>query len=162
MVRNPYPPGNGISRIDLWNNVTEHSIYNGYYDDQNEDIHSSRAQIQSDIITGNTIRLFVVARADIEEDIREAANFEVNPSATAGEISSDILEAIDNYYDVYLDDTLLPDLNWKFHYKVSTGQKGYLTYLDISDLEIGLHSIKIRSSVSNNRQFANIMFYRER
>lgn len=153
-------PGDSISRIKLWNNRSGYSVFNGYYDDQNEEKYSIRAQIQSDIITGNTVRLFVAANVEREKDIREYSGMDSLLQKNPGfDPDSLALEAFGSFYHIHLGDSLLTDLTWKFHYKAHTRQKGYLSYIDIKDLPAGLYELKVSSP--RGIGYANILFYRE-
>jgi hypothetical protein len=159
-ILNSTYPGDSISRIKLWNNSSGYSVFNGYYDDQNKEKYSIRAQIQSDIITGNTVRLFVAANVEQEKDIREYSGMDSLLQKNPGfDPDSLALEAFGSFYHVFLADSLLTDLVWKFHYKEHTRQKGYLSYIDISELPTGLYNLKLNSP--RGRGFANIIFYRE-
>jgi hypothetical protein len=155
-------PGDQFSKIELWNNSMNTGAFSGYYDDQNSDKFSQRAHIQSDIIRGNTIRLFVVSRADLEDSVRSYSNYDslvINLDTARHYIN---LHAMKNFYHVYIDDSLVRDLDWRFHYKSQTGQKGILTWIGVSDLDEGLYSLRIAGPDEMYRgSFAKIPFYRE-
>jgi len=154
--------GDSFSRISLWNGHSGYTVFNGHFDDQNEEMYSLRAQIQSDIIKGNTIRLFLVALADEEKKIREYVNYDsIVNSQEWIDLDSLNLEVINQYYQVYLGDSLLTNLNWNFHYKMKTRQKGYLSYIDVTDLPKGLYELNIKPPGNKNWRFAAILFYRE-
>jgi hypothetical protein len=157
----PYP-GDNISNIDLWNNRMNTAAFSGYYDDQNADTYSLRAHIQSDIIRGNTIRLFVVARVDLEDSIKRYSNYDslITNLDTARRYID--LHAMSNFYHIYIDDSLLSNLEWRFHYKTQTQQKGILTWINIRNLDEGLYDISINGPKNMYRNpFAKIPFYRE-
>ena len=67
-------PGEQLSQISLWSSEERVSAFAGLYDDQSNGIESHNASIQSDILTGNTIRLFLVGRAD-----RDGGNHSSSP-----------------------------------------------------------------------------------
>ena len=155
-------PGDNISRINLWSNNQGTGAFNGYYDDQNEDNYSITAHIQSDIIRGNTMRLFVVSRADREERIMEYCGYDslINELDTAQRFVD--MYCLKKYYHIYIDDSLQTDLEWKFHFKSQTQQKGILTWINIRDLDEGLHALRIKPPDElTSRNLANIPFYRE-
>ena len=157
-------PGEGLSRIQYWHNIRGVSAFSGYYDDQNSDLYSVRASIPSDIIRDNTIRLFIVA------DINFQDSLQVYEERKRQELQLDSLDrprrsqkVINSFYRIFLDDSLLTNYPLKFHYKAHTHQYGYLIYIDISDLEKGLHEIAIKGDpeMFGERSFADIPFYRE-
>ncbi len=66
------------------------------------------------------------------------------------------------FHTVMLDGKSIDSLQWRFHYKQKTNQRGILTYLDITDLSKGMHVITIKGPEKMYSQaFAEIPFYRE-
>ena len=51
-------------------------IFQGHYADDQSVVRSRFAHIQSDIITGNSIKLFVVADINSEDSIRSYVNYD--------------------------------------------------------------------------------------
>lgn len=157
--RSFYPQGmDQFSRISLFN----YPGIDRFYDDQNAENYSLKAHIQSDIIKDNTIRLFVVARADIENDIRNYANYDslLLADPNTPKYNTD-LRCIRKFYHIYLGDSLVKDLKWIHYYKSHTKQKGYLTYIDISELPKGSYRLRIKGPDSYKKFVATILFYRE-
>jgi hypothetical protein len=156
--------GTFFSRITLWHNTRGNSIFSGYYDDQNSDLYSIKASIPSDIIDKNTLRLFVVADISLEDSIR-AYGAKPERKQRIDSLTRDAKSSalINSFYHIYLDDSLLKDLPLKFHYKTHTKQKGYLAYIDVTNLSSGLHEVKIGGppSMYKKRSWAIIPFYRE-
>ena len=155
-------PGEEFTRIELWSNSQNVSNFSGYYDDQNEDFHSVQAQIQSDIISENTVRLFVVMKLGLEDSIRKNCQYDTlrKQLDTASYYVKNM--CVKQFYQVLLDDENLGEQEWLFHYKQKTNQRGIMTYLDISDLEKGLHQITVKGPDNMYRgSFAKIPFYRE-
>ncbi|WP_340113578.1 hypothetical protein [Maribellus mangrovi] len=157
-LRDRVHPGDQFSRLSLYS----HNGYNAYYDDQNSDRYSRRAHIQSEKIKDNSIRLFVVARVDIENDIRNYANYDslliANPNKEKYLIER---QCISEFYHIYVDDSLIHNLKWLHDYKAHTKQKGYFTHINISNLPQGNHVLYIKGPDSYNRTIAGIPFYRE-
>jgi len=161
-IANATYPGDNISRINMWNNRTSTAAFNGYYDDQNTEDYSLVAHLQSDIIRGNTLRFFVVSRADREESIQEFCGYDslMMELDTAKQYID--LHCIKTFYQVYIDDSLLTDLEWKFHFKSHTKQKGLLTWIGIRHLDEGLHYLRLKGPDEKySYDLARIPFYRE-
>jgi hypothetical protein len=156
-------PGASLSRISMWSESQNTGSYTGYYDDQVDDIKSIVASIQSDIIRGNTVRLFMVLRADKEDSIKAYCNLDSLYQVEGLGRPQARLQCISNFYSISIDDSVFTDLPLKFHYKSKTRQRGMLTYIDVSYLEAGLHHLSIRlpKSMYKNQRIANIPFYRE-
>lgn len=156
-------PGESISQISLWSDSQSTGAYTGYYDDQMEDIKSVVASIQSDIIRGNTIRLFLVLQATREDSIKKHCHLDSLFNVDGMNRARANLQCVSSFYTIRIDDSVYSDLPYKFHYKSKTKQRGLLTYLDVSSLESGLHQIRINmpDSMYRNSQVANIPFYRE-
>jgi hypothetical protein len=73
------------------------------------------------------------------------------------------LHCVSQFYSVSINDIPLDDLVWKFHYKQSTGQRGILTYIDVTDLPRGNYEldVQIPDEMYRRGSIANIPFYRE-
>lgn len=67
------------------------------------------------------------------------------------------------FYQVLLDDQRVDSVEWLFHYKQKTNQRGILTYLDITDLPRGMHRLTVKGpdEMYKNRMFSVLPFYRE-
>ncbi|MEQ8469588.1 MAG: hypothetical protein RIC35_00305 [Marinoscillum sp.] len=154
-------PGEEITRIELWSNSQNVANFSGYYDDQNDDFHSVQAQIQSDIISENTVRLFVVLKIGLEDSIMKNCNYDSLIKLDTGSRFMK-LHCLKEFYQVKLDDEKLENINWLFHYKQKTRQRGIMTYIDITNLEQGMHDIRVKGPDGMYRSnFAQIPFYRE-
>jgi hypothetical protein len=153
--------GETFSGIDMWTSRSQVGVFSGYYDDQNQDKYSQRAHIQSDIIRSNTVRLFVVARADLEDSIRKVCNYDslINALDTARMYVD--LHCVKSFFKIELDDTVLDELPWKFHYKSSTKQRGMLTWINVRQLPEGLHQLTVTGKDAGEFVYARIPFFRE-
>jgi hypothetical protein len=153
------------STITIWNSTQGTSAFNGYYDDQNSEKPSVRGHIQSDIIQGNTIRLFIVSRADTELLQRKFCKRDTLTTLTPKKQAEVDLACVTAFYKILVDENPVEGLQYKFHYKTSTRQKGILTYIDISDLPKGHHELAIevalKEDYESTNRVAQIPFYRE-
>ncbi|HCX21514.1 MAG: hypothetical protein CMB80_13420 [Flammeovirgaceae bacterium] len=155
-------PGDGFTMMELWNNSRSSTSFSGHYQDQNSEFHSVQAQIQSDIISENTIRLFVVLKAHREDSIKKFCNYDSLISNSELSTSLVQLNCVSSFYSVLLDDSLAIDTPWRFHYNQATDQRGILTYIDVTDLPRGMHSITVNGPKEMFAySFAEIPFYRE-
>jgi hypothetical protein len=156
-------PGERMSAISLWSDQQETGSFTGYYDDQMEDIKSVVASIQTDIIRGNTIRLFIVLRANREDSIKSYCNLDSLLKVDGLSSSLAKLKCISSFYTVAIDDSVVMDLPYKFHYKSKTKQRGILTYVDVSTLKSGLHhlTLSMPADMYKRPEVAKIPFYRE-
>ncbi len=153
-------PGDNYSKITLWGIDRGYTAYSGYYDDQNEEVPSVQAHIQSDIVTGDVLKLFLVAHISREDEVLEHTNLdslkEVYPDTATAALE---LHVIKEYYKVEIDQKPI-ETDWLFHYKYITKQRGYLTFINISGLEEGMHKVSI-SEPDNSVVYAIIPFYRD-
>ncbi|HPM30848.1 MAG TPA: hypothetical protein PLJ60_10995, partial [Chryseolinea sp.] len=156
--------GDSFSRIEFWHSSSSNSAYSGYYDDQNDELFSVRAQIPSDVIETNVLRLFIPVNIKHEKEIREYVKYDslrkLSPDQSIAEIDAQVTR---KFYHIYLDGNLLGDLPWLFHYKMKTGQRGYLTYIDIKSLSEGMHHVEVDFPPDDRKtKWASIPFYRLR
>lgn len=156
-------PSEGLSQISLWSDRQGVSSFTGNYDDQTDDIKSIVASIQSDIVRGNTVRLFIVLHAKREDSVKAYCNLDSLVQIEGLGRGEAQLQCLKTFYFVAIDDSVFADLPFKFHYKSKTQQRGLLTYIDVSYLEAGLHSLTIDrpEGMYRNGRIANIPFYRE-
>jgi len=154
-------PGDTWSRLSIWSNSRGVTSYSGHYDDQNQDVFSVRAHIQSDIISDNTVRLFAVLSIGREESIKEFCDYD-------SMIKLDTAKSFVNmhcasiFHQVVIDDIKVENIQWQFHYKQKTKQRGLLAYIDITDLPIGMHTLQVKGPDElYSSAFAEIPFYRE-
>lgn len=153
-------PGDSFSRLEMWSNRSGHVSYAGYYDDQNQDMPSITASIPSDVITSDVLRLFVVARVQREDIILEHTPVD-SLKKIYKDTSTAALElwSIKEYFQIRIDGDSVEVPRWFFHYKTHTQQRGYLAYVDISQLNEGQHILELlRPSGST---IAYIPFYRD-
>lgn len=154
-------PGESWSRLTIWSNAKGASAFSGYYDDQNDDFHSVQAQIQSDIISENTIRLFTVLRIGLEDSIKKNCNYD---SLIVLDTASHYIDihCMSSFYNIHLDGKKQQNLTWRFLYKQKTNQRGLITYLDITELPQGDHMLTVKGPDNMFKStFAEIPFYRE-
>lgn len=155
--------GDPYSQLELWENRRGYMSFAGNYDDQNEGQPSLRASIPSDIITGDVLRLFVVANIASEDVMLEFMPLdslkEVYPDTATTAL---MLMVAQSYYKVQLDNEPVKASTWLMHYKTHTQQRGYLVYIDISELGEGTHWIKISGPGGKyNYTYSEIPFYRD-
>lgn len=159
-ISNGLYPGDSISQLELWGNDQGYVAFSGNYDDQNQDFPSVRAHIPSDVISGDVLKLFVVAHVTYEENMLKRMPLdslrEVYPDTSEVALK---LMVIDSYLTVYIDEDEVEIDRWFFQYKQHTGQRGYLTYLNIGDLEEGPHELKV--SLPNAFNLSVIPFYKD-
>ena len=154
-------PGESWSRLSIWSKSRNSASYSGYYDDQNTDMYSVQAHIQSDIISDNTVRLFSVLKVENEDYIKEHCGYDSLIKSDSIDFNIN-LHCASIFYQVLIDDKVIDSVQWRFYYKQKTNQRGILTYLDISDLPKGMHTIKVKGPDERySYAFAEIPFYRE-
>jgi hypothetical protein len=161
IANNSYP-SESFSRLSLWESAMGYTVFEGYYDDQNQDNPSQKAQIQSDVINGDVLKLFVVANVLYEESMLKYTSLDSLKEVYPDTITSALnLMVLDIYIQVVIDNDTIDVERWYQHYKVSTKQRGYLAYIPIGSLSEGLHHLKVLGSTKRFRTLAEIPFYRD-
>jgi hypothetical protein len=142
-IANSDVPGDELSRVEFYANTQGTNAFSGSYNDQNDDIYSIRAQIPSDVISNNTLRLFVIADINIEDSIKKHCDYEklLEESDTLSAVVK--LQCLQEFFEIYINDSLVSNYEWRFHYQQKTKQRGYLTWIDISNLPTGLYELKV-------------------
>ncbi len=163
-IANTIYPGDNISRLQIWNSRPGYSAYPGNYSDQNSEQPSWRAQIPSDVITGNVLKLFVAAHVSYEERMLKHTPLDslkkLYPDTTTAALEAMVVQ---NYFKIGIDDQVIEVPRWYFHYKLESNQRGFLTYIDISNLQEGIHHLKVTTQLDSafSRTISNIPFYRD-
>lgn len=156
-------PGDRFSQIALWGTSRGYSAYSGYYDDQNDEFQSMRSHIQSDVVTGDVLRLFIVADVSTEEAMLKRMSLDSLQEVYPDTISAALkLMIVKDFYELLLDGERVESSDMYFHYKARTKQRGYLTYIDISDIDEGLHRLTLKGPGERfSYPYAVIPFYRD-
>lgn len=154
-------PGDPYSRLSLWESSAGYSVFSGYYDDQNENNPSIRAQIPSDVINGDVLKVFVAGNIAYEDEMLKRTSLDSLKKVHADTTSAALkLMVIENYLRVKIDDEPIEIDRWYAHYKVSSEERGYLAYIDIGNLNQGMHHVKI-TGPTDQYFIAEIPFYRD-
>ena len=156
-------PGDSYSRLSLWSDTRGFNSFGGYYDDQNEDQFSAQAQIQSDIISSDVIKLFVPANISYEDEMEELMSLdslkEQYPDTVSSALNHMLIHA---FYLVKIDGDTIDIPMWYTHYKWQTKQYGYLTYISINELNEGMHKLTVSGNHEKfNFPFAVVPFYKD-
>lgn len=159
-LTNQVYPGDSYSQLELWDNDQGYVAFSGNYDDQNQDFPSVRAHIPSDVISGDVLKLFVVSHISYEKKMLQTMPLdslkEAYPDTSEAALK---LMVVDSYFTVSIDNQEIDVNQWFFHYKQHTGQRGFITYLNISDLAEGSHQLKV--SLPNKLNISVIPFYKD-
>ncbi|MEM9895025.1 MAG: hypothetical protein AAF789_01535 [Bacteroidota bacterium] len=156
--------GSLLSRLDLWSNKPGSSYINpAHYDTSNERRDKSLISIQSDVITGNTVKIFVASRIVYEDNIKEYVAYDSLAELEDQSLSKLRLSSVEKFWHIYLNDSLVKPGSFLNYYKQETNQPGYLTYLDIANIPVGLHEIKLAPPPEeyDSVVYEVVQFYRE-
>ncbi|MDN5200964.1 hypothetical protein QQ008_06320 [Fulvivirgaceae bacterium BMA10] len=154
----------------LYSNIELFSTRNGYYtngsnyDDQ-AGLITMEASIQSDMIKDDILRLFVVHQYKYEEIfIIDSCNYEQRKDSLKGnELQELKLLCLNEFYKIYIDDSLYTDLDWTFYTKPEANQKGIISWVDIAHLNRGKHNVAVKMNLQEGAPqftYANIPFYK--
>ncbi|HKK38934.1 MAG TPA: hypothetical protein VJ949_05930 [Cryomorphaceae bacterium] len=118
-------------------------LYHGHYQNMNEGNPSHRIQIPSDIIESNVLKVFVVHSTHYEEEqVMKRCNYQEMINNEMIDRDSFKIDCLKNFYSLKLDGEEV-SYEYLFHERPQSGQSGVLAYLDISELEIGLHRLNL-------------------
>lgn len=148
------------TNITLYFETMGEGAYGGYYQDSFGQHYSYNAQIPSDIIRGDVLRVFLPMSPDLEDRIKAACGYE-------DKLQSGVVKqraALDCFQEVYglsINEQIISTKVFRFHYQQSTEQKGLLTWLDISDIPEGLNDLNVSLLVSSDTlKWAQVPFYK--
>jgi hypothetical protein len=141
------------------------SMYYGNYENLMKDDPSNIVQIQSDIISSNVLRVFIVHRTAFEkEHILPLCQYEQRKDSVPED--SLIMTCLNSFYDLEIDTKAI---NPPFYYqkRSKTRQEGVVAYVDIKHLKRGMHELSIiynfqdKEGNTNPIEVSVVQFYRE-
>lgn len=149
------------------------SISNNFYDDTLEDGSSYSASISSKFVKNGFAQLFLpyVARAD--DKVIEAICPDLKPAKTGffffgnddplrNNMNADLaLDCHTQRFKIYVNDTLLNNLKYRFYEHPTRKNIGLLTVLDVGYLPRGEHTIKVDVKFLQNSNGKDTLFFRE-
>jgi len=149
------------------------SISNDFYDDTSEGRSSYSASISSKFVKNGFVQLFLPYVARNDDQVIEAICPDLKPAKTGvfffgnndplrKDMNADL--AIDCHaqrFKIYVNDTLINDLKYRFHEHPTRKNIGLLTVLDVGYLPRGEHAIKIDVKVFESNKGKDTLFFRE-
>jgi hypothetical protein len=145
-------------------------VSNDYYETlRSADAPTTGPLIQSDVITGPYVRLFIPFRSDRHDPWLAASCPGAQPlrktslhlpdapanAARADSVAARTLACLGRLHAVSIDGTLRPELEYRFYTHPATGRDGIITYIPTAPLAPGMHTLRIqpppRSPRSKNR-----------
>jgi hypothetical protein len=141
----------------------EKSMYSGHYQNLMADEPSNIVQIPSDIISDQTLRVFLVHRTAFETTkIKPLCDYENRVDTMPESVLK--MECLESFYDLNLNGKKVAT---DYHYIKSpkTRQEGLVTYVDIAHLEKGMHDVSViynfwEDSTSFAQNVATVEFYK--
>ena len=145
------------SYIDMYSAHTKYNAFSGYYEDRNEEYVSFKAQIPSDVIDSNVLRLFITLNVDNQPKIKKYYNYD-SLSTTIRNRDSLKLACVKDYFRILIGDSLVTDYSARFQHNQKSDQRGVVNYIDISSLEDDLYTVHITEPDST--VISRISFYK--
>ncbi|MEQ8711905.1 MAG: hypothetical protein RIC80_02755 [Cyclobacteriaceae bacterium] len=148
------------SNITMYHETMGQGAYSGYYQDSFSTFYSMRAQIPSDIIVGDVLRVFLPLSPDYEEIVKKNCGYgeriqkgQFKPQAA--------LECHQESYLLSINDSTIESRDFRFNFQQSTQQKGLLTWIDISTIPEGLNDLRVDLILENDTlRWAQVPFYK--
>jgi len=154
-------------------NRTLQSISNNFYDDTLEDSASYSASISSKFVKNGYAQLFLPYVARMDDKVIEAICPDLKPAKTGffffgnndplrKNMNADLaLDCHVQRFKIYVNDTLLNNLKYRFHEHPARKNIGLLTVLDVGYLPRGEHAIKVDVQILENNNGKDTLFFRE-
>ncbi|HKN67294.1 MAG TPA: hypothetical protein VJW73_13520 [Gemmatimonadaceae bacterium] len=146
-----------INNYDYFGSSSRFGVDYRFYESQRDpgDIYGRVPSIQSDIITGSYVKLFIPYYPRRYNDAVAKSCPALHPIQSRGlQIGSDtpvpdslaipVLECLGRIHGVTVDGAPRPDLQYRFYEHPGTGVKGVITYIPADSLTRGQHLITVR------------------
>lgn len=135
----------------------ETTILTHYENRLQDDDFIKNACINSEIISNDVMNLFIVHNNIITDYLKDKAN-RTNQPLNVNELE------INEVYNVYIDDSLISNIEWLITEHNITKETGFFTWLNVEKLEIGKHNVTIKcyeAIPDSMTVYAKIYFYKE-
>lgn len=161
------------SHAYLPGNRTLQSISNNFYDDTLEDRASYSANISSKFVKNGYAQLFLPYVARTDDKVIEAICPDLKPAKTGfslfgiddplrNSMNADLaLDCHTQRFKIYVNDTLLNHLKYRFHEHPTRKNIGLLTVLDVGYLPRGEHIIKVYVKLLQDSNGKDTLLFRE-
>ncbi|MTI22474.1 hypothetical protein E1176_15685 [Fulvivirga sp. RKSG066] len=148
-----------MSQLEMYGVERKHFSTYEYYGTSQQGGIDQRATIQSDIVKDDVLRLFISHRISFEDSIKSLCNY----NEIEEELQSDSLrlECMKKFFNIEINGEPVTTDQWMFHKDGNTQHRGVLTYINISDLETGLHNLDVNLENWFWKNYAHIPFYKE-
>ena len=149
------------------------SISNNFYDDTLDDRPAYTASISSKFIKNGFAQLFLPYVARNDDEVIEAICPDLKPAKTGifffgnndplrNNMNAELaLDCHSQRFNIYVNDSLLNNLKYRFHEHPIRKNIGLLTVLDVGYLPRGEHAIKIDVKVLESNNGKDTLFFRE-
>ena len=148
-----------MSNLEFYGSSRANSIQNDSYSNLNPQERFQRANIQSDIIKDDVLKLFVTHFYNYEDSIKALCDYKRLRYASSRDSLK--LACMKEFYMVSIDDSLYTEIDWYFNYNSQTNHRGILAYVDISHLEKGMHHIDVDLKNFYYKKYDIVEFYKE-
>ena len=161
------------SHAYLPGNRTLQSISNNFYDDTVEDRSSYSASISSKFVKNGFVQLFLPYVARNDDQVIKAICPNLKPAKTGifffsnndplrNNMNADLaLDCHSQRFKIYVNDTLLNNLKYRFYEHPTRKNLGLITVLDLGYLARGEHAIKVNVKIHQNNNENDSLFFRE-
>ena len=154
-------PDRLFSNLDIWSEEQGVNALEGYYQDRNVGNPSVRAQIPSDIIKEDVLRVFIPSRIREQDSLKAFLKYDsvVEIEDEIFDLNQYFLDKVSEFYLLSIvDSTLQTELY--FHERTATKQRGYIAYVNIGYLEEGLYELVVTTPYDSDSLHAVVPFYK--
>lgn len=151
--------GYQLSQLEFYGISNGNVVSSSAYDNLNSGPKNQRASIQSDIIKDDVLRLFITHYSYYDDSVKTLCDFKTLDNKYS--MDSLKLVCVSNFYKIHIGDSVYQNLTWKFHSKSNNKHRGIITYINISNLDTGLHDLHIELANWFNSNYQLIQFYKE-
>ena len=107
--------------------------------------------IQSDIVSEKYLKLFIVHQKAIERLMDRNCKTKVKGSLNPLE-QRKMLECYKNFYKVFIDDSLIPKIKWRYYQHPKTSEEGIIAFIPIDQLAPTEHIVEIKLNVGSKKE----------
>lgn len=107
--------------------------------------------IQSDIVGEKYLKLFVVHQKAIERLMNRDCKAKMMGKMNALE-QRKMLECYKNFYKIFIDDSLIPKVKWRYYQHPKTSEEGIIAFIPIDHLVPTEHIVEVKLNVGSEKE----------
>lgn len=134
----------GFSLIEFYNSNSSFTFFSGYFADRNQDWKSVVLELPSPIISGRFLEVRLRHMVMYENAMVQLCGITEEELKRKSQVDEEKkLACFNQFYQLNIDGEWIENADWMYYFHQDQGRKGGISFIDISDLSPGKHSLDL-------------------